>query len=577
MKGFIQIILLYLLIGAWTDVNAQSNLLCVRGDTIFWEIPPNPCGAFNNYNVYISSNPTGPFSLLSTVTDPNQNFYYHPNPSSTDRYYYFNVLFNCPSIPDLGISDTIDNRIPNVSPIIVATVNANFVNIEWQASTSPEVIGYIIYRSTDIGTIPIDTVYSGTQYTDINADPNAKSENYFVLALDGCNSTSIFDLAHQTIYLETTSNDICEQQVNLNWNAYQNWTNGIERQEVWASTNGGPSSIVATLEATDTSYTFLNTNDGENYCFFIRAIENGTAVVSNSNESCITTNVVQPMRNLILTNASVTGDNDVSLSWNWDTNADIVDVAILTSMDNNNYTSIANEMPSFPLVASENYIDINSLPDQGKIYYKIQTTDECDSLVQSNYASTIYTTGIALDNRMNRVNWTAFDIESASIIEYEVFAIIDGIATSIGVVDPDINFLDHAIDPLNNAAANTCYFVVASATIPLANGNTEMINTRSNTSCVEQFATLFMPNAFSPRGINQVFKPVVSLAESAIFEMHIFDRWGQKLFSTNNIDEGWDGKINGNEPKIGVYTYYVKLVQSNGTVIEKQGSVMLLK
>ena len=72
-------------------------------------------------------------------------------------------------------------------------------------------------------------------------------------------------------------------------------------------------------------------------------------------------------------------------------------------------------------------------------------------------------------------------------------------------------------------------------------------------------------------------KPVVSLGESAIFEMHIFDRWGQKLFSTNNIDQGWDGKINGNEPKIGVYMYLVKLVQTNGTVIEKQGPVFLLK
>jgi gliding motility-associated-like protein len=67
-----------------------------------------------------------------------------------------------------------------------------------------------------------------------------------------------------------------------------------------------------------------------------------------------------------------------------------------------------------------------------------------------------------------------------------------------------------------------------------------------------------MPNAFSPdsNGINDTYKAVIN-REPRDFQMHIFDRWGERVFSTTDYKHGWDGKKNGQDEPEGVYIYYV--------------------
>lgn len=57
--------------------------------------------------------------------------------------------------------------------------------------------------------------------------------------------------------------------------------------------------------------------------------------------------------------------------------------------------------------------------------------------------------------------------------------------------------------------------------------------------------TLFVPNAFTPNDdqLNELF--LAKGTGIASFDMNIFDRWGNLVFATDNIDEGWDGKIQG--------------------------------
>lgn len=68
-----------------------------------------------------------------------------------------------------------------------------------------------------------------------------------------------------------------------------------------------------------------------------------------------------------------------------------------------------------------------------------------------------------------------------------------------------------------------------------------------------------IPNAFTPNesGINDVFRPVAKNVET--FEMQIFNRWGQKLFSTNVINNGWDGTFNNADQPMGVYVYDIRI------------------
>lgn len=90
-----------------------------------------------------------------------------------------------------------------------------------------------------------------------------------------------------------------------------------------------------------------------------------------------------------------------------------------------------------------------------------------------------------------------------------------------------------------------------------------------------------IPNAFSPNGDgdNDYFFPRQLLTEGVIgFEMHIFNRWGQKVFETQNAEgRGWDGQFNNQEQPSGVYVYQITVIFKNGRIEQYSGNVTLLR
>lgn len=79
-------------------------------------------------------------------------------------------------------------------------------------------------------------------------------------------------------------------------------------------------------------------------------------------------------------------------------------------------------------------------------------------------------------------------------------------------------------------------------------------------------SVLEMPNAFSPNGdgYNDIYKAKEGYKSIISFEATIFNRWGQKLYSWNTLDGGWDGKVNGSVVKDGVYFVLVKAKGADG-------------
>ena len=550
------------------------DFLCVRSDTLFWDVPTNPCGSFNAYEIYISDMPDGPFNLLSTVTNQGQNIYHHPNPTGGTWYYYLESDFNCLGEPILQ-SDTLNNRQPEIAILTRASVNGNSVELEWEESPSPETSGYIVFRNTSMGTIPLDTIYNGTTYIDNNASPNAQSETYFIIALDECGNTSIFNTAHTTVFLTQTV-AACDQEINLSWNKYQEWENGIDSQEVWFSLDGSTPTLVATLSDSDSTYTFENATDFGDHCFYIRSIEAGTGVDVFSNEICLVPDLVNAMRDLILRNVNVLPDNSVELTWSWDNNAEIQSVEILNSNSNSNF-SIADSSPApMPLGNGSNAVDISADPVSGKVFYKIQTTDDCDTLAFSNYGSTIHLTGAPESGSSNALTWTDFDIENATVTDYDIYRIVDGSITFIENVPASTTTFSDPVDAGNESESNVCYYVVANAEVMLPNG-IEIIESTSNIACIEQLTSIFAPNAFAPQGRNQIFKPVVIFGETADYQLTVYNRWGELLFETKDIDQGWNGKYKGKIQPMGAYVFHVKITQQSGRELEEHGVFTLLR
>lgn len=75
---------------------------------------------------------------------------------------------------------------------------------------------------------------------------------------------------------------------------------------------------------------------------------------------------------------------------------------------------------------------------------------------------------------------------------------------------------------------------------------------------IQEEYLFYIPNAFTPNGdyINNVFKP--ELMGVYEYEFYVFDRWGEKIFETNDQTVGWDGKLKGNKCQQDVYVYLIK-------------------
>lgn len=94
----------------------------------------------------------------------------------------------------------------------------------------------------------------------------------------------------------------------------------------------------------------------------------------------------------------------------------------------------------------------------------------------------------------------------------------------------------------------------------------------------EACCDLFVPNAFSPNGDgkNDGFR-AKSTGHLYEYHMQVFNRYGQKVYSSFNIEEEWDGTYLGDPGDVVVYNYYVTAKCLDGTHIVKKGDVTLVR
>jgi len=87
-----------------------------------------------------------------------------------------------------------------------------------------------------------------------------------------------------------------------------------------------------------------------------------------------------------------------------------------------------------------------------------------------------------------------------------------------------------------------------------------------------------IPNAFTPNGDtkNDIFKPTIFQAVKS-FSFIVFNRYGQKVFETNEYGKGWDGNFKGKPQLAGSYVYHIKYTNIFGMETVENGSVLLIR
>lgn len=88
------------------------------------------------------------------------------------------------------------------------------------------------------------------------------------------------------------------------------------------------------------------------------------------------------------------------------------------------------------------------------------------------------------------------------------------------------------------------------------------VDTTTRTIRIVENLVYFVPNAFTPDGdnYNQIFKPVFATGVDIYnYSLFIYDRWGEIMFESHDLDFGWDGSYMGKVMQDGVYSWKIEV------------------
>jgi gliding motility-associated-like protein len=94
---------------------------------------------------------------------------------------------------------------------------------------------------------------------------------------------------------------------------------------------------------------------------------------------------------------------------------------------------------------------------------------------------------------------------------------------------------------------------------------------------VEENFSFYVPNSFTPNGdgVNDMFRGYGVAINS--YQMNIYNRWGELIYTTNNYDKPWDGAISTDDVQNDVFVYHIALVDQHGEKHTYVGDVSVIR
>ncbi len=139
--------------------------------------------------------------------------------------------------------------------------------------------------------------------------------------------------------------------------------------------------------------------------------------------------------------------------------------------------------------------------------------------------------------------------------------------------------------PSDGVSCNTCSSPIVSPTqstlytliVTDVNGCTDLDTVRIDIDVL--CGDVKVPNAFSPNGDGQNDVLEIYSSEDCVkkFQFSVFNRWGEKVFETNNLSDTWNGEFRNKLMGTDVFTYSLFIFSIDDEVIQKSGNISLIR
>lgn len=396
----------------------------------------------------------------------------------------------------------------------------------------------------------VGTVYNTNVDTVFNLRTN---ENYYcfqLAAFDPCNNTVINSAVICSADLDVSARN---KAMDIRWSTA---TAGITGYALRRTAGDGTTLVMnpAGSPVTDTGI-----QCGIEYCYRLTSVyANGSQSISETQCATGISNETPPAIDNV---SAVVGDGGVVLNWQSDPAFVPAEFTIERSAGGN-YNPLGT-------TSQHTYTD-GEYNGEETFCYRIRYRDECDNESPPGIeACPIRLTGSLHADNSIALTWTPYAGWSDGVDTYvlEKYSEDGTLLQSISV-GTATDFVDDNDDPNHQMYV---YVVRAAAK------DTGLPPSVSNPFTALKNPNIFYPTAFTPNGdhLNDIFSVFGQYVVA--FEMQIFNRWGELLFTTNDISSGWDGTYNGREMPEGTYTFVAHITDRVGRTFKHSGSVLLLR
>ena len=296
---------------------------------------------------------------------------------------------------------------------------------------------------------------------------------------------------------------------------------------------------------------------GITYQYQVRMTENNGffSISDTSSVTAISTDIPEPIENI---SATVNGQ-DINLSWEEPLNFLALGYIISRSIDGVSFDALDT-------LTTTEYLDPGLFTQSTQYYYKITYFDACGNLSEESIESSPVLLVSEFDKTITWSNYAGWinGVREYILEKYdENGQLIESIPLGLSTSYQE----DQSFNPYQ-------YIVYKIIAIPIdfANGNME-----SNLLEVIYRSKVAFPNAFSPDGdgLNDIFN-FESRYIMAV-NMKIYNRWGELVYQTTNVDQGWDGTVNGKQAPMGAYIHHTELTDDMGITFVKSGEIILIR
>ncbi|NUM31559.1 MAG: gliding motility-associated C-terminal domain-containing protein [Bacteroidetes bacterium] len=474
-----------------------------------------------------------------------------------DQNQCFNTVSKVINVPN-------PEDIPSGQLSFVSVNNNNSVSVNTLPITYQRFLSANLYNENT--GLKVYNTTSKEMQTFVYSNPIAKDTSvcFDYRITDICGYESGIGAKHCTIYLKVENNKSFVSVIN--WTPYIGWNN-TDKYVLYRKTSD---EINFTEIATLNSNQFTYTDSGlcnRTYFYYIEAV-NGN-LISRSNLSQSIPVFQFPPKYTDIKNVSVNEDNSISVKWEASKNSNF-----------NNYLLSricveTSKIENFELF--ENYYrdyDVNT--NNLNYIYSIVETDKCGNRSIAGGIGKNIVINTTSSSYFTQAYWNTYKSWKNGVKDYTLQIKKNGNFSSV-YTSSNLDSIYYHNQTIENIHGAYCYRIMAVSS--------DLQDTSfSNVSCVISPSTLLIANAFTPNGdginekigVKSIFVENFTDLKGRNFSFRIYNRWGEIVFETNNIDEEWDGYYRGVKAQSGVYIYKIKAMGADNHSYSIEGNISLL-